>query len=54
MSSTQVEDKNGSEGLIGVQCDFQELVEDFVNKCGYSEKDAREAARNVILEDYGL
>lgn len=57
MSGTQVEkfeNEIGSDELIGIQCDFQELVEDFVNKCGYSQKDAREAAQNVIMEDYGL
>lgn len=31
--------------------DFNELVEDFMDRCGYSEEEAQIAAKNVLEQD---
>lgn len=40
--------------ILGEGNDFLELVEDFKTNCGYNQKDAEIAARNVLREDQDI
>ncbi len=39
------------ESDILIKSEFNEIKNDFIYQCGYSEKDAEIAAKNVILEE---
>lgn len=43
-----------TDNLMGVPEDTEFLVNEFIEKCGYSRKEAIEAANNVIFEEDGL
>lgn len=35
-----------------VSNNFNALVEDYINNCGYNQKDAEEAARNTLYGEF--